>query len=124
MARVNSIDHVQLAMPPGAEDLVREFYAGVLGLTEVSKPPELAKRGGAWFEGPSIKLHLGVEQEFRPARKAHVGFIVDNVAELVDICRSENLENHRRQLSRRLPPSPCIRSPRQPPRVHGAHVIY
>ena len=92
MARVNSIDHVQLAMPAGAEDLVREFYAGVLGLTEVPKPPELAKRGGAWFEGPGIKLHLGVEQEFRPARKAHVGFIVDNVAELVDICRSENLE--------------------------------
>ena len=92
MARVNSIDHVQLTMPAGAEDQVREFYAGVLGLTEVPKPPELAKRGGAWFEGPSIKLHLGVEQEFRPARKAHVGFIVDDVAELVDICRSENLE--------------------------------
>ena len=92
MARVNSIDHVQLAMPPGAEDLVREFYAGVLGLTEVPKPPELAKRGGAWFEGPSIKLHLGVEQEFRPARKAHVGFVVDDVADLVDLCRAQNLE--------------------------------
>ena len=92
MARVNSIDHVQLAMPAGAEDLVIEFYAGVLGLTEVSKPPELAKRGGAWFEGPSIKLHLGVEQEFRPARKAHVGFVVDNVVDLVDLCRTQNLE--------------------------------
>ena len=92
MARVNSIDHVQLTMPAGAEDQVRQFYAGVLGLTEVPKPPELAKRGGAWFEGPSIKLHLGVEQEFRPARKAHVGFIVDDVAVLVDICRGRNLE--------------------------------
>ena len=92
MPRVSSIDHVQLAMPPGAEDQVREFYAGVLGLTEVPKPPDLAERGGAWFEGPSIKLHLGVEQEFRPARKAHVGFVVDDVADLVDLCRSENLE--------------------------------
>ncbi len=92
MPRVSSIDHVQLAMPPGAEDQVREFYAGVLGLTEVPKPPELANRGGAWFEGPSINLHLGVEQEFRPARKAHVGFIVDDVAELVNLCRAHNLE--------------------------------
>ena len=75
MARVSSIDHVQLAMPSGAEDLVREFYAGVLGLTEVPKPPELAKRGGAWFEGPSIKLHLGVEQEFRPAARLMWGLL-------------------------------------------------
>ena len=124
MARVNSIDHVQLTMPAGAEDQVREFYAGVLGLTEVPKPPELAKRGGAWFEGPSIKLHLGVEQEFRPARKAHVGFIVDDVAVLVDICRGRESRNHRHQRDRRLPPSPRLRPPRQPPRVHGAHVIY
>lgn len=92
MARVSSIDHVQLAMPAGAEDQVRGFYAGVLGLTEVPKPPELAKRGGAWFEGPGIKLHLGVEQDFRPARKAHVGFVVDDVAELVYLCRSQDLE--------------------------------
>ena len=92
MLRVSSIDHVQLAMPAGAEDQVREFYAGVLGLTEVPKPPELAKRGGAWFEGAGIKLHLGVEQDFRPARKAHIVFVVDDVAELVDICRAKDLE--------------------------------
>lgn len=92
MPRVNSIDHVQLAMRAGAEDQVREFYAGVLGLTEVPRPPDLAKRGGAWFEGPGIKVHLGVEQEFRPARKAHVAFLVDDVAELVALCRSANLE--------------------------------
>ena len=92
MLRVSSIDHVQLSMPPGTEDRVREFYAGVLGLTEVPKPPELAKRGGAWFEGAGIKLHLGVEQDFRPARKAHIGFVVDDVGELVDICRAQDLE--------------------------------
>lgn len=65
------IDHVQLAMPPGQEDCARAFYAGLLGMQEIPKPPELAKRGGCWFESGSVQIHLGVEADFRPARKAH-----------------------------------------------------
>ena len=66
-----SIDHVQLAMPDGAEDAARRFYHGLLGMVEVPKPPDLVKRGGCWFESGGVQLHLGVEREFRPARKAH-----------------------------------------------------
>jgi catechol 2,3-dioxygenase-like lactoylglutathione lyase family enzyme len=69
------IDHVQIACPPGTEDALRAFYAGVLGLTEKPKPPLLAARGGAWFAGHGIELHLGVEADFRPARKAHPGLL-------------------------------------------------
>jgi hypothetical protein len=73
--RIEGIDHVQLAMPPGpeAEDRAEEFFDGLPGLPRVPKPPELAARGGCWFERGSIKVHLGVEEDFRPARKAHLG---------------------------------------------------
>ena len=77
------IDHVQLAMPAGREDEARAFYAWLLGIPEIPKPPELAKRGGAWFENGAIKLHLGVEAEFRPARKAHPALLVRNLSDLV-----------------------------------------
>ena len=66
-----AIDHVQLAMPPGEESTARRFYADVLELPELPKPPQLAARGGCWFGGEGVQLHLGVEQDFRPARKAH-----------------------------------------------------
>jgi len=66
-----AIDHVQLAMPPGAEDRARAFYRDVLGMIEIPKPPELARRGGCWFAVGSVQIHLGVEQDFRPAKKAH-----------------------------------------------------
>ena len=69
-------DHVQLSMPRGEEALARLFYGGVLGLQEVRKPRQLARRGGAWFVGPGIAVHLGTEDPFRPARKAHVAFRV------------------------------------------------
>src|SRR5262249_28170010 len=62
---------IQLAMPPGQEAAARRFYGEILGLTEVAKPEPLADRGGCWFEGPGLMLHLGVEEAFRPARKAH-----------------------------------------------------
>ena len=84
---VEGIDHVQLAMPPGGEDEARRFYASVLGLTEVPKPPHLAVRGGCWFEGPSVKVHLGVEAEFRPARKAHPALLVRQLGALVESLR-------------------------------------
>lgn len=73
------IDHVQLAIPPGAEDQCRAFYGDALGFVETSKPPELAKRGGVWFLAHGIELHLGVEADFRPARKAHPAFIARDV---------------------------------------------
>jgi catechol 2,3-dioxygenase-like lactoylglutathione lyase family enzyme len=66
-----AIDHVQLAMPPGMEDDARTFYHGLLGMTEIEKPPELKKRGGCWFSSGPVQIHLGVEPDFRPARKAH-----------------------------------------------------
>ena len=72
------IDHVQLAMPVGAEDIAREFYHGVLGLTETPKPADLAARGGCWFTGGNAHIHLGAEQDFSPARKAHPALLVQD----------------------------------------------
>jgi len=66
-----SIAHVQLAMPRGAEDAARMFYRDLLGMTEIPKPPELAERGGVWFQSGRVQIHLGVEENFRPAAKAH-----------------------------------------------------
>ena len=66
-----AIDHVQLAMPSGMEEEARAFYRGLLGMTEVEKPAALRKRGGCWFSSGKVQVHLGVETEFRPARKAH-----------------------------------------------------
>ena len=78
-----SIDHVQIAMPAGEEDKARVFYMEQLGFTEIPKPPDLAKRGGAWFQAGNVQIHLGVEAEFRPARKAHPAFIVDDLDLLI-----------------------------------------
>jgi catechol 2,3-dioxygenase-like lactoylglutathione lyase family enzyme len=83
-----ALDHVQLAMPAGQEDKARAFYAGVLGLTEQPKPANLAKRGGVWFASGDLRLHLGVEADFRPARKAHPAFHVENLAELRTRCEA------------------------------------
>ena len=74
------LDHVQLAMPDGGEERARAFYCGVLGLTEVAKPADLASRGGCWFEGGGVSLHLGVEADFRPAAKAHPALLVADLA--------------------------------------------
>ena len=77
--QIKAIDHVQLAMPPGKEAEARAFYAGVLGIPEIPKPPNLAKRGGCWFGLGELKIHLGVEKEFHPARKAHPAFLVEDL---------------------------------------------
>ena len=76
------LDHVQLAMPAGREAEARAFYEGLLGLPEVPKPPLLAARGGCWFGRGAVQVHLGVDKEFRPARKAHPAFVVDDIAAL------------------------------------------
>lgn len=84
---IYGIDHVQLAMPSGEEAQVRAFYGDVLGLREVAKPEILAGRGGVWYEQGALKLHLGVEQDFQPARKAHPALLVHGLTALIERCR-------------------------------------
>ncbi len=86
------IAHVQLAMPAGREAEAREFYSRLLGIPETPKPPELAKRGGAWFESGAVKLHLGVEADFRPARKAHPALLVRPCRALVARLREARVD--------------------------------
>jgi len=76
---ITGLHHTLLSCPPGAEEELREFYVGLLGMAEIAKPPALAARGGAWFRSGTAELHLGVEEPFRPARKAHPGLIVDDL---------------------------------------------
>lgn len=90
--RVLAVDHVQLAMPAGEEERARSFYQGVLGIKEMPKPPHLAVRGGVWFEEGALKIHLGVEKEFRPAKKAHPALLVEGLGELVERCKAAGYE--------------------------------
>jgi catechol 2,3-dioxygenase-like lactoylglutathione lyase family enzyme len=83
-----ALHHVQLAMPAGAEDRARQFYRDVLGLREIPKPAALAARGGVWFGNAHLQLHLGVDADFQPARKAHPAVRVDNLEELATKCRA------------------------------------
>ncbi|MGY1454229.1 glyoxalase [Streptomyces sp. SS8] len=73
---IEALDHVQLAAPRGSEEVLRAFYTGLLGMAETPKPPALAARGGCWFEAGSVRLHIGIEDGFRPALKAHPGLRV------------------------------------------------
>jgi len=99
---VVGIDHVQLAMPAGEEPRARRFYADLLGVPEVPKPAHLAARGGAWFEGGGVKIHLGVDPAFRPAQKAHPGLLVTNLTGLLaelraaghDVTEGEPLDDY------------------------------
>lgn len=82
--KILSIDHVQIAMPAGEEEIARAFYMDILGFTEIPKPAVLLKRGGAWFQSENVQLHLGVESDFHPARKAHPAFIVDDLNAILE----------------------------------------
>lgn len=73
------LDHVQLAMPAGQEAAARGFYGDLLAMTEIQKPPALAVRGGCWFRSGTAVVHLGVEEPFTPARKAHPAFLVEDL---------------------------------------------
>jgi catechol 2,3-dioxygenase-like lactoylglutathione lyase family enzyme len=86
-----ALDHVQLAMPPGSEDVARRFYRDLLGMIEIPKPPELAKRGGAWFASGSVQLHLGVEPDFQPARKAHPALLCRDYDALLNALRAAGI---------------------------------
>lgn len=85
---LESIDHAQVAMPAGEEARARSFYRDLLGLPEQPKPPELAQRGGCWFESERVKVHCGVETPFSPAKKAHIAFRVDDVTDLARRARA------------------------------------
>jgi catechol 2,3-dioxygenase-like lactoylglutathione lyase family enzyme len=89
---VLGIDHILLAMPAGAEAEARAFYTGVLLLHEKVKPPVLAARGGAWFTNGTIEVHLGVEKDFRPARKAHPAFVVRDLDGFIERAQRHGCE--------------------------------
>ena len=102
---LTGIEHVQLAMPAGGEDSATAFYEGLLEIPRVPKPAHLAARGGCWFEGGGVKVHLGVDADFRPATKAHPAFLVDDVQGLArrlaaaggfDVVGDEPLEGYDR----------------------------
>ncbi|MEU6374221.1 VOC family protein [Streptomyces sp. NPDC046909] len=76
---ISAVDHIQLAAPPGSEDRLRAYYVDVLGMTELPKPPVLAARGGCWFQAGAVQLHLGMEDGFRPSKKAHPGLRVTDI---------------------------------------------
>jgi catechol 2,3-dioxygenase-like lactoylglutathione lyase family enzyme len=76
------IDHVQIAMPIGGESQARAFFGELLGLEELPKPADMAGRGGCWFEAGAHQIHLGVEADFRPAKKAHIALRTDGLIEL------------------------------------------
>lgn len=92
--RIIAIDHVQLAMPAGGEDAAQAFYEGLLGLPRVPKPPHLEARGGCWFESDTVKIHLGVEEPFSPARKAHLALRVEGLAALMEELRVAGVAIH------------------------------
>lgn len=109
---LTAVDHVQLAAPPGSEDLLRRYYTGALGMTEIAKPPVLAARGGCWFRAGAVHLHLGIEGapegeepgRFRPAKKAHPGLRVTDIetfaarleAHGAEVTWDDDLPGHRR----------------------------
>jgi catechol 2,3-dioxygenase-like lactoylglutathione lyase family enzyme len=86
------IDHVQVAAPPGCESAARAFYGALLGLEELPKPEALAARGGCWFRAGASELHVGVEDPFAPARKAHPGLVVDDLDALRERLRAQGIE--------------------------------
>jgi catechol 2,3-dioxygenase-like lactoylglutathione lyase family enzyme len=81
-ARVTRIDHIQIAAPEGCEAAAREFYGALLGMKEIEKPPLLRARGGCWFQCGDQQVHIGVERNFAPAKKAHPAFAVADLDEL------------------------------------------
>jgi catechol 2,3-dioxygenase-like lactoylglutathione lyase family enzyme len=104
---ITGFDHVQVAMPPGQEAAARAFYAGLLGMTELEKPPVLAARGGCWFTAGAAVLHLGVEAPFTPARKAHPALLVEDIEGLAATLTAAGCE--------------CIPADGEIPGVHRFH---
>jgi len=101
------LDHVQVAIPPGGEDEARAFYGTLLGMAEEPKPPVLAARGGCWFTSGTAVLHLGVEEPFSPARKAHPAFLVDDLDAVESVLEAAG--------------HACVRSDQEIPGVYRFH---
>ncbi|MFE1963105.1 VOC family protein [Streptomyces sp. NPDC059479] len=105
---ITAVDHILLAAPPGSEDVLRGFYVDVLGMTEIPKPPALAACGGCWFQSGGAQLHLGIEQDFRPPKKAHPGLRVTAIEAYAQRLKAlgapvtwdDNLPGHQRFYSR------------------------
>ena len=99
-----SIDHIQLAAPKGSEDIARNFFKSILGIDELEKPEELKKRGGVWFQFANHQIHIGIEEPFYPAKKAHPAFEIDNIEALkihlnkngIQVIEDENLPGAKR----------------------------
>ncbi len=85
-----ALDHVQLAMPAAGEDAAREFFCRILGFEEIRKPEALRKSGGVWFRSGAVELHLGVEEPFLPARKAHPCLVVANIDQLAEALQARS----------------------------------
>ncbi len=104
------LHHVQVSCPPDGETDVRRFYGDLLGLAEVDKSPVLAARGGVWFRGEGYELHVGVEEGFTPAGKAHPAFLVEDADALaaqlassgVEVTWDDNFPGYRRFHTRDL----------------------
>ncbi|MER2089573.1 MAG: VOC family protein [Sporosarcina sp.] len=79
---LTGIDHIQIAAPPSSEDAARNFYGELLGMREIPKPENLKARGGCWFQCGSQEVHIGIQQDFIPAKKAHPGFTVNALEQL------------------------------------------
>ena len=90
MAILN-IEHIQIAIPIGSEDRARAFYAGILGFVEVEKPAAMAKRNSIWFRAGSVNLHLGLEPDFHPAKRAHPALVVDGMDQILAACERDNI---------------------------------
>src|SRR5271168_2382002 len=86
-----AIAHVQLAMPAGGEDSAQRFFVELCGMTEVPKPAELAKRGGCWFRSGAVEVRLGVEQDFRPALKAHPALVCGDYDALIAKLKADDV---------------------------------
>ncbi|MFC7687480.1 VOC family protein [Ureibacillus sp. GCM10028918] len=87
-----AIDHIQLAAPKGSEEVARKFYKGILGFKEIEKPEELKKNGGVWFAFGNVNLHIGIEEPFTPAKKAHPAFEVENIEALKQHLTNNGIE--------------------------------
>lgn len=86
------LDHVQVASPPNQENIARNFYGNKLGFKEIQKPENLAKRGGVWFQVGNHQLHIGVQEDFVSAKKAHPAFEVENISNLIIVLKEKNVE--------------------------------
>jgi predicted enzyme related to lactoylglutathione lyase len=86
-----SLDHVQVAIPVGGEGRARDFYAGILGFTEINKPASMAGRNSIWFAAGAVNLHLGIEPDFHAAKRAHPAFVVNDLDEILAACERAGL---------------------------------